>query len=223
MTGNGSIDLSAIIEGQSRNRFVIRLVLLSILVTFFDGFDMMVILYLAAYLTEDLAINSVQMGNIFAAGTFGAMVGGFLFGFAGDRFGRRPAIVIAVFASGALSMALAFVQSYEMLMILRFLNGMALGGALPLCWALNIEYVPSSYRATVVTIVMLGYTAGSSLGAPVTIWLAPEFGWEAAFAFSGITNRSSIMQARSIHLSTFRKARVFTYPIKTTKMVDELK
>jgi len=187
MASAPSIDLGAIIEGQARNPFVLRLVLLSVLITFFDGFDMMVISYLAAYLTEDFGFSAVQMGNVFAAGTFGAMVGGLLFGFLGDRFGRRPAIVAAVFASGVLSLALFFARSYEVLMILRFLNGIALGGALPLCWALNIEYVPSSYRATVVTIVMLGYTAGSSLGAPVTIWLAPQFGWEAVFAFSGAT------------------------------------
>lgn len=180
------IDLGAVIEGQSRNGFVIKLILLSIAITFFDGFDMHVIAYTATYLTDDFGLSRIDMGNLFAAGVVGTMVGGFFFGYLGDRIGRRPAIVAAAIGFGILTLAFALARSYEALLILRFLNGIAIGGLLPLCWALNIEYVPSRYRATVVTVVMLGYTLGSSLGAPITIWLAPDHGWQAVYVFGGI-------------------------------------
>ena len=39
------------------------------------------------------------------------------------------------------------------MLVLRLLNGVALGGLMPLAWALNIEFVPSRYRASVVTII----------------------------------------------------------------------
>ncbi len=182
-----AFNLTAIIEGQSQSRFLLILVLLSALVTFFDGLEMVIVSYLAAYLAEDLGLSSVELGAVFAAGTFGAIVGGILFGYLGYRFGRRPAIVLAVFSSAFISIALAFATSYEALMALRFLNGIALGGALPLCWMLNVEYLPSKNRATATTIVTVGYALGSSLGAPLTIVLAPDYGWEAVFAFSGIT------------------------------------
>lgn len=45
--------------------------------------------------------------------------------------------------------------------MLRFLNGFALGAMLPLCWALNIEFVPKRYRASVITIIMVGFSLGA--------------------------------------------------------------
>jgi AAHS family 4-hydroxybenzoate transporter-like MFS transporter len=83
-----TIDASAIIERQKLNGFVIRLLLLSCAVTFFDGFDMNVIAYTATYLTESFGLTKLQLGNLFAAGTAGMMVGGFLFGALGRAFPR---------------------------------------------------------------------------------------------------------------------------------------
>lgn len=186
MAETGIIDVAEVIERQTLGRFVIRLIALSCAITFFDGFDMQVIAYAATYLTDDFGLSRVEMGNLFAAGTFGTMIGGFLFGYWGDRFGRRPTIIAASFAFGALTFAFALSQNYTQLLVLRFLNGIAIGGMLPLCWALNIEYVPRRFRATVVTTVMLGYTLGTSFGAPITLWLAPRYGWQAIFVFGGV-------------------------------------
>ncbi len=186
MADAGMIDVADVIERQKLGRFVLRLIALSCAITFFDGFDMQVIAYAATYLTDDFGLSRVEMGNLFAAGTFGTMIGGFLCGYLGDRFGRRPTIVWTSFAFGALTFAFALSQNYTQLLVLRFLNGIAIGGMLPLCWALNIEYVPRRYRATVVTTVMLGYTLGTSFGAPITLWLAPRYGWQAIFVFGGV-------------------------------------
>jgi AAHS family 4-hydroxybenzoate transporter-like MFS transporter len=75
--------------------------------------------------------------------------------------------------------------NYATLLTLRLLDGIATGGLLPLCWALNIEYVPRRYRSTVVTVIMLGYTFGNSFGGPLTIWLTPHYGWRSVFIFGG--------------------------------------
>jgi AAHS family 4-hydroxybenzoate transporter-like MFS transporter len=185
MTVAPTIDAGRILEQQQLGGFVIRLLLLSCAVTFFDGFDMNVIAYTATYLTEDFGLSKIQLGNLFAAGTAGMMVGGFLFGALGDRFGRRSMIIASTTGFGILTLCLSQAQSYNALLILRFLNGLAIGGVLPLCWTLNIEYAPARFRATVVTIAMLGYTLGSSVSAPITIWLAPRYGWQAVFLFGG--------------------------------------
>lgn len=71
-------------------------------------------------------------------------------------------------------------------MVLRFCNGFALGAMLPLCWALNIEFVPKRYRSTVVTIIMVGFSLGSAMAGPLTVWLAPHIGWQGVFVFGGI-------------------------------------
>lgn len=180
-----TIDVTAVIERQTINRFVVRLVLLSWAVTFLDGFDMLVISFVAPYLREGFGADAISLGELFATGVFGAMLGGIGFGWLGDRHGRRPVIIASVAAFGATGMAMALARDMQVLMLLRFLNGVALGGLMPLAWALNIEYVPGRYRATVVTIIMMGYTLGGVIAGPVTVWLAPHHGWQSVFLLSG--------------------------------------
>jgi AAHS family 4-hydroxybenzoate transporter-like MFS transporter len=68
---------------------------------------------------------------------------------------------------------------------LRFFDGFAIGGMLPLAWSLNIEYVPQRMRSTVVTLVMLGYSIGTSIAAPITNVLAPRYGWPSVYLAGG--------------------------------------
>jgi AAHS family 4-hydroxybenzoate transporter-like MFS transporter len=180
-----TIDLAAVIERQKLNPFWVRLLIVSWLITFFDGYDMQVIAFAAPYIAQDLNLSRLMLGNIFTVGIFGTMVGGFLFGFIGDRIGRRPAIIIASVSFGLLTLALGFARTYQQFLVLRFLDGIVIGGMLPLCWALNVEYAPQRARATVVTIIMLGYSLGSSLCGPISVWLAPKFGWPSVFFFGG--------------------------------------
>ena len=146
-----AVDVTALIENRKLGWFAIRVIVVSWLVTFFDGFDMNVIAFTSKYLEAAFSIDAKQLGNVFSIGLVGALLGGFLFGFIGDRFGRRPAIILATGAFSVLTVALATAQSYPQLLALRFLNGLALGGAIPLVWALNVEFVPRRSRATVAT------------------------------------------------------------------------
>ena len=185
------VDVAEVIERQKIGPFVTRLVIVSWLITFCDGFDMNVISYVAPYLSSEHGLSRIELGNLFSIGIFGTMVGGFLFGFMGDRMGRRPAILIAAFGFAVLTFAFGFAYDRTSLMAIRFLNGIAIGGLLPLAWALNIEYVPRRYRATVVTVVMLGYTIGGALGGPITLWLAPRYGWGSVYWAAGIFTLAS--------------------------------
>jgi len=178
-------DITEILENQKITWFVSSLVLLSWIVTFFDGFDMNVIAFVAPDMSAELHLDRLMMGKVFSAGLLGTMIGGFLFGYIGDRIGRRPSIIFATASFGVLTLGLAQSGSYAALLVLRLADGIAIGGLLPLCWALNIEYVPRRYRSTVVTLIMLGYTFGNSFGGPLTIWLTPHYGWRSVFIFGG--------------------------------------
>ena len=178
-------DVSEIIENQRLSRFTLQLVAVSWMVTFFDGFDMNVIAFVAPELASALHLNKLMLANLFSAGLAGTMIGGFLFGYLGDRFGRRPSIILATASFGILTLGLALPQGYISLLWLRLVQGIAIGGMLPLCWALNIEYVPRRYRSTVVTLIMLGYSFGNSFAGPLTIWLTPHYGWRSVFVFGG--------------------------------------
>jgi AAHS family 4-hydroxybenzoate transporter-like MFS transporter len=185
MADHPPTDISEIIENQKITWFVTSLVLVSWIVTFFDGFDMNVIAFVAPDMSAALHLDRLMMGKVFSAGLLGTMIGGFLFGYVGDRIGRRPSIIFATASFGVLTLCLAQSGNYATLLTLRLLDGIAIGGLLPLCWALNIEYVPRRYRSTVVTVIMLGYTFGNSFGGPLTIWLTPHYGWRSVFIFGG--------------------------------------
>ncbi|WP_137679014.1 MFS transporter [Aurantiacibacter suaedae] len=180
------IDVAEVIEQRRFTRFNLMLVAVSWLITVFDGFDMMMIGYTAPYMRDELALDEVMLGNVFSAGLLGMMLGGFAFAWIGDKFGRRRAIIASALAFGILTFATGLTQSYEALMLLRFLDGFAIGGMLPLVWALNIEFVPKRMRSSVVTVIMMGYSLGAALAGPVTVWLAPVHGWHWVFFFGGL-------------------------------------
>jgi AAHS family 4-hydroxybenzoate transporter-like MFS transporter len=184
-SGRRTIDIAGFIDGRRLGGFNYRLILLSWFITVFDGFDMMMISFTAPYMRDELALDTLMLGNIFSAGLFGMMIGGFAFAYLGDRIGRRQTLIWAAFAFGILTTATAFARSYEALLVLRFLDGFAIGGMLPLAWALNIEYVPARMRSSVVTVIMMGYSIGAALAGPVTVALAPRWGWEGVFIFGG--------------------------------------
>jgi AAHS family 4-hydroxybenzoate transporter-like MFS transporter len=179
------VDVSEVIEQQKLGRFLVSLVLISWIITFFDGLDTNLISFAAPYFGAQYHLTKLQLGNIFSMGLFGTMVGGFALGYLGDRVGRRPIVVWATALFGILTICFALANSYGSLFALRFIDGLPLGGMLPLAWALNIEYAPKHYRATIVTVIMMGYSLGTALGGPIAIGLIPKFGWKSVFIFGG--------------------------------------
>ncbi len=179
------VDVSRIIEKQKLSRFLIGLVAISWIVTFFDGFDANLISFAASYFRSQYHLTTTQTGNIFAVHQVGTLLGGFLFAHIADRLGRRPTMILATAAFGALTMSFYLASSYWSLYTLRFIDGLPLGGMLPLAWALNIEYAPKHYRATIVTLIMLGYSLGTAAGGPFANWIIPLFGWKALFIAGG--------------------------------------
>jgi hypothetical protein len=156
MSGRTVFDVSQAIERQKLGRFLVGLVVISWIITFFDGFDSQAIAFAAPYLSTQYHLDRIMMGNIFSMGLVGTLIGGFAFGYLGDRVGRRPAIILATAAFGLLTLAFVLADGYASLLALRLVDGVALGGMLPLAWALNIEYAPKRYRSTIVTVIMIG-------------------------------------------------------------------
>ncbi len=186
MRENMPVDVAAAIESQRMNSFVARVVGLSLLVALFDGLDQALISFAAPTIAPAFNLSPPMIGNMFSAGLVGSMLGGFLFGWLSDRIGRRPAMIFATLIFSVFTLATALATSYPILLVVRFAVGIGTGGLLPVCWSMNVETVPKRFRSTIVTIVMLGYSAGASLGGPVSVWLIPAKGWQSVFIFSGL-------------------------------------
>ncbi|MEI9965461.1 MAG: MFS transporter [Caulobacteraceae bacterium] len=193
MSEGSHVNVAELIERQKLGRFTIGLITASWLVTFFDGYDMTVISFTSKYLSKDLHLTPLMLGNVFSIGIFGTLLGGLAFGYLGDRIGRRPTILISTAAFSLLTGLTALAHSYPQLLALRLLNGVALGGAIPLVWALAIEYAPRRFRARVVTLIMLGYGFGVSFCGPLARLLIPHFGWQGVFWFGGAASLAATL------------------------------
>jgi AAHS family 4-hydroxybenzoate transporter-like MFS transporter len=181
-----TLDVAAFFENAGVTRFHVWLLVVSSFVTLFDGLDFSLISFTLPYLRDELHLNDAMMSYVTAAAFAGQMVGSLFGSYLADLYGRRPVIIWCTIIGALLTFVTGFASSPEMIIVLRLLGGLAIGGLLAPAWSLNIESMPSGKKATAVTIIMLGFSIGGSLAGQVTNWLAPEHGWQAVFFACGV-------------------------------------
>jgi AAHS family 4-hydroxybenzoate transporter-like MFS transporter len=71
------------------------------------------------------------------------------------------------------------------LLDLRFLTGFGLGGAIPNVLALSSEYAPRRIRGLLIGLLWAGFPLGGAIGAVISAYLIPRFGWSALFYVGG--------------------------------------
>lgn len=179
-------DVSLIIEKRKSNRFAINLIFWTFLIMILEGFDYTVISFAAPVLIEQWQVKESSFGVIFGAGTFGLMVGGLLFGFLGDRIGRKKALICSILMASLFTLSSGWAISPESLMIMRFLACIGLGGTVPLAIVHVNEYAPQGSRGKWVSIMFTGFPVGHALGGLIAAWLIPAFGWQSIFLVGGI-------------------------------------
>jgi AAHS family 4-hydroxybenzoate transporter-like MFS transporter len=89
------IDVDASTDAAPISPLRLAVVVLCALVALLDGFDTLAITYAAPVIAQAWQLPKEVFGPIFAAHYAGAAVGAGLFGMFADRFGRRPAIIVA--------------------------------------------------------------------------------------------------------------------------------
>src|SRR5690606_16918284 len=127
----------------------------------------------------EMQLSEAMMGNVSMAAFIGQMVGSLVGSYVADLVGRRPIILICTVLAAVMTFITGYAQTPEMLIFLRLIGGLAIGGLLAPAWSLNIESMPRAMRATSVTIIMLGFSAGSAAAGQVTNYFAPADGFYA--------------------------------------------
>jgi AAHS family 4-hydroxybenzoate transporter-like MFS transporter len=180
------IDVAEFIDLQPVGGFQFKLLLTCAAVLFLDGFDTQAIGYVAPALAKEWGLTKGALGPVFSAGLFGLMIGALLFGPLADRIGRKKIVIFSTLAFGIGALITAFVNDVNMLLAIRFLTGLGLGGAMPNAIALTSEFNPRRRRATMVMIMFCGFSVGAALGGLLAAALIPHFGWRAVFIVGGL-------------------------------------
>lgn len=180
------LDVVELLDNARISKFHINLIVWSFLIMVVDGFDLQAIGYVAPSLIKEWGLNRAAFGTAFSAGLVGMMIGATQGGTLGDRLGRKRTVLVGVVWFGLFTLGTAWVGGLTGLVVLRFLAGIGLGCAVPNAIALNTEYAPKRLRATMVTVMFLGYTIGAALGGAAAALLIPRFGWPSVFIAGGV-------------------------------------
>jgi AAHS family 4-hydroxybenzoate transporter-like MFS transporter len=162
-----------------------RIVLLCALIAMLDGFDTQAIAFVAPVIAAKWGLPVSAFGTVFGAGLAGLMLGALVFGPAADRYGRRRVTIVTTALFGVFTLLTAWADSVPTLLLLRFLTGLGLGGAMPNIIALTAEYAPARSRATMVSLMFCGFPLGAVLGGFLAARMIPALGWESTFWLGG--------------------------------------
>lgn len=145
-------------------------------------------------------------GLLYSLGLYGVAylarpLGGFLAGHLGDRFGRRNIMILTLLVMGAATFLIGCLPTYDavgilapiMLVILRLLQGLSVGGELSGASSLTLEHAPHNKRALYTSWAINGIWVGYILATLAFIGVAalPEdqlfsWGWRVPFWFSAV-------------------------------------
>lgn len=180
------IDVQEFIDTHTLSWSQILTLLLCFSIVAIDGFDTAAIGFIAPALREEWHLSQAALASVFGAGLFGLSIGALIFGPLADKYGRKTILMFCVAFFGIASLASAYSSSFGMLIALRFLTGLGLGGAMPNSVTLSSEYAPSKHRSVLVTTMFCGFTFGSALGGIGGAHLVEAFGWRSVLITGGI-------------------------------------
>jgi AAHS family 4-hydroxybenzoate transporter-like MFS transporter len=178
--------VNEIIDQRPLSRFQARTILLCGVVLVLDGFDAQCIGFLAPPISEDLSIPLPAFGRVFAAGLTGLMIGAMAIGPIADRWGRKWAVILSTVTFAVFSVLTARIDSLNALVILRFLTGLGLGGAMPNVVALTSEYSPKRLQPVFVGMLFAGMPMGAMVASLASREMIPLWGWRSVFYLGGI-------------------------------------
>jgi MFS transporter, AAHS family, 4-hydroxybenzoate transporter len=180
------LDVRELINSRPLTGFQRALVLVGFLIIVFDGFDVVIMGFVAPQLKVAWGITHQALGGVLSAGLIGQALGATIAGPLADRYGRKIVITLSILWFGIWTLATAISTDVTMLVTFRFLTGLGLGASIPNTSTLIAEYAPARSRSLLVTLTLCGFTVGAAGGGFISAWMIPAFGWRSVLLLGGL-------------------------------------
>jgi len=159
-----------------------KVVLASFLGWTLDAFDYFLLVFVIPELAHDFHVGISEVAFSLMLTLAMRPLGAFIFGRLADRFGRKPILMIDIVLFAVLEAASALAPSLTVLLIVRALFGIAMGGEWGIGASLAMESIPPKARGIVSGLLQEGYAVGYLIGGLCYLLLFDHIGWRGMFA-----------------------------------------
>jgi len=150
----------------------------------FDFYDLILYTFLLIPIKKELLLSDIEVSFVLGASLAATAVGGVIFGFLSDRFGRKKILQWTILTYSIGAFLSGFSSGIWMLLIFRILTGLGVGGE----WATGQTYVgetfPAKSRGRYGAFMQTGAPIGIALASIIGGYLAPQIGWRWCFFIS---------------------------------------
>lgn len=178
-----------VLDQAGAGRFQRRLLGIFGLVWAADAMQVLAVGFTSASIAASFGISlpeALQIGTLFF---LGMLIGASLFGRLADRFGRRRVLLVTVACDAIFGLLSVFAPNLFVLFALRFLTGVAVGGTLPVDYAMMAEFLPAKNRGRWL-VILEGFWAVGTVAVALAAWLASIFvpvdAWRWIFAVTAL-------------------------------------
>ncbi|MEV6697967.1 MFS transporter [Streptomyces sp. NPDC051453] len=182
--GLGSI--AARLERLPQSRWHVKVRFLIGAVTFFEAFDQLLAASALPVLIKDWHLTTGQATFAVTTGSVGMLMGALVAGWLGDRIGRVRTVALGVAVTALGSLAVAFSNGIELFSLFRFVQGLGIGGVVPVAATYINEIARSDKRGRFVLIYEMIFPAGLAAATLVAVWVVPNLGWRAMFVIGAL-------------------------------------
>lgn len=149
--------------------------------TFFDAFDALTLAFVLPVLIPLWHIEPVQIGLLIGSSYVGQLIGALFFGWLAERIGRIRSMAIAIAIMSLMSLGCIFSTGFEMLFVYRFIQGIGVGGEMPVAATYISELSNARGRGKYFMLYELIFPIGLMATGQLGAWLVPSVGWQIMF------------------------------------------
>jgi len=154
--------------------------------TFFDAFDALALAFVLPVLIGLWHLKAAQIGVLIASGYLGQVIGALLFGWLAEKYGRVRSATVTITLMSVMSLVCVFTGSFNALFVCRFVQGIGVGGEVPVAAAYINELSNAHGRGRFFMLYELIFPLGLLAAAQLGALIVPSLGWHAMFLVGGI-------------------------------------